>query len=528
MTEWGPVSIHGSGIATFYQLRAINTTSTPALSGPATAIIVARSNTPDSPTTPGAPADLTATAACNDQSDMDPSNDVWDVTLSWTAAPGSTVIDKYQYRQSVDGGTTYGDWTEIDPSSGTTVSHPLTGVTAGTVYVFKLRGVDSDVDPDVEGVPATSNPVTPGTPSAPTELKTTDPEGLSGSPIFIDAGWKENDTDCVTVSGYEYRYRVEADGNWGDWTDTTYATSSEGLLPPPAHHPLEGGTKYDFQVRAVNKMGTPDDTSDDIYSGHSNTFRAITAGAPYVPGAPTAVKAVEGIGYVAISWTAPAVDQSDDTAEADRRSAAEFYRYQVTTDLNADNTPNFTGLEVGIPADDSPTSHTAPGLTAATYYFRVQAGNIKGDGAWSEASAGATVTRVPADGGWTYRLDISRSTITPGSATGASVSLVATFEAASEDEGDIVTLSASSAGTVAANVPSESPQPVGFGDSPTGSLSATSQARGLTSGSCTSDPSKGSIECTIPITSGTQAIRGGLVCLNSAARFDKWNRTAVR
>ena len=196
-----------------------------------------------------------------------------------------------------------------------------------------------------------------------------------------------------------------------------------------------------------------------------------------------------------------------DTAEADRRSAAEFYRYQVTTASNADNTPNFTGvLAVRIPADDSPISHTAPGLTAATYYFRVQAGNIMGDGAWSEASAGATVPRVPADGGWTYRLDISRSTITPGSATGASVSLVATFEAALEDMGDIVTLSASSAGTVAANVPSESPQSVGFGDSPTGTLSATSQARGLTSGSCTSDPSKGSIECTIPITSESQAI----------------------
>ena len=26
----------------------------------------------------------------------------------------------------------------------------------------------------------------------------------------------------------------------------------------------------------------------------------------------------------------------------------------------------------------------------------------------------------------------------------------------------------------------------------------------------------------------SRSIRGGLVCLNSAARFDKWNRTAVR
>ena len=415
MTEWGPVSIHGSGTGTFYQLRAINN---PALPGPATAIIVARSNTPDSPTTPGAPADLTATAAWNDQSDSDSSNDVWEVTLFWKAAPGSTVIDKYQYRQSVDGGTTYGEWTNFI-NSGTTAELPLTGVTVGTIYVFKLRGVDTNEDPDVNGVPATSNPVTPGTPDAPTGLEPNDPGGISGSPTGIDFDWTEGPAVAgVSVSGYQYRYRVEAVGSWGEWVDTTYGTDSDGLLPPEVHKPLVRDTKYDFQVRAVNNIGTADDTSDDIYSGPSNIARGITKGASFVPGAPTAVKAKEGIGYVAISWTAPAVDESEDTAKADRRSAAEFYRYQVTTALTGDNIPNFTGAAIKIRAADSPTSHTALGLTADTYCFRVQAANTKGTGDWSAASAGATVTRVLADGGWTYRLDISPSTITPGSATG--------------------------------------------------------------------------------------------------------------
>ena len=165
-----------------------------------------------------------------------------------------------------------------------------------------------------------------------------------------------------------------------------------------------------------------------------------------MPGAPTAVKAKEGIGYVAISWTAPAVDESEDTAEADRRSAAEFYRYQVTTALTGDNIPNFTGAAIKIRAADSPTSHTALGLTADTYYFRVQAANTKGTGDWSAASAGATVTRVLADGGWTYRLDISPSTITPGSATGAEVSLVATWTAHAVDVGKIVSLSVKGGG----------------------------------------------------------------------------------
>ena len=507
-------AIPGSSSGVFFELRAVDnhaddsaTTDINEGGGPATAIIVERSNTPDSPTTPGAPAGLTASAACNDQSDTDPSNDVWEgVTLTWAAAAADTVIDKYEYQQSVDGGTTYGDWTKIDPSSGDTITHKFTDVTAGTVYVFKLRGVDTDVDPDVEGVPATSNPVTLGTPNAPTELETTDPGGLSGSPIFIDADWKENATGCVTVSGYEYRYRVEADVNWGDWTDTTHGANSGGLLPPPPPdtRPAEGGTKYDFQVRAVNNMGTPDDTSDDIYSGHSNTFRAIAAGAPHVPGAPTAVKAEEGIGYVAISWTAPAVDESKDTTEADRRSAAEFYRYQVTTALTGDdNTPNFTGAAVRIPADDSPTSHTAPGLTADTYYFRVQAANTKGTGDWSAASAGATVTRVLADGGWTYRLDISPSTITPGSATGAEVSLVATWTAHAEDVGEIVALSVKGGGGAGAEVESATPQLVGFGTGSGGVLGTTLRSFTVVEPeACDENIGAGRITCTIAITGG--------------------------
>ena len=334
--------------------------------------------------------------------------------------------------------------------------------------------MDTNEDPDVNGVPATSNPVTPGTPDAPTGLEPNDPGGISGSPTGIDFDWTEGPAVAgVSVSGYQYRYRVEAVGSWGEWVDTTYGTDSDGLLPPEVHKPLVRDTKYDFQVRAVNNIGTADDTSDDIYSGPSNIARGITKGASFVPGAPTAVKAKEGIGYVAISWTAPAVDESEDTAKADRRSAAEFYRYQVTTALTGDNIPNFTGAAIKIRAADSPTSHTALGLTADTYCFRVQAANTKGTGDWSAASAGATVTRVLADGGWTYRLDISPSTITPGSATGDEVSLVATWTVHAVDVGKIVSLSVKGGGGGGAEVESATPQLVGFGTGSGGVLGTT-------------------------------------------------------
>ena len=317
MTIWGPDNIPGSDTVTFYELRAVNNDADDSATadineggGPATAITLERSNTPDSPTTPGAPAGLTASAAWNDQGDTETSNDEWDVTLTWTA-PGTTIIGKYQYQQSVGGGTTYGDWTDFTSSGttvGTMVSQTLTGVTAGTVYVYKLRGVDTGADPDVDGVPATSNPVTPGTPNAPTLLKPTDGIGsISGNETSIGFDWTEGaDEPGVTVTGYEYRYRPETVVSWSNWADTTYDTLREGVLPPLSHADLEGGTKYDFQVRAM--AGT-------IPSGPSNTSRGITLGALNVEFPSALNRSPEAVGSIGEHLLA----ESDDPLRIDMK-----------------------------------------------------------------------------------------------------------------------------------------------------------------------------------------------------------------
>ena len=444
------LTIFGSAAIVYFQFRAVNdgaddssTTDVNEGAGPATPIAISRSNTPSSTiTTPGAPAGLTVTAAWSDPN--------WNVTLSWTgfAAAADTIIDKYQYQLSVNGGD-YTAWADISGSDATTNTHPFTGV-AGTVLVFKLRGVDTGADPDVDGVPATSNQVTLGTPNAPTALNPTDSGGFSGSADGIEFDWtEETDVDGVTVTAYQYRYRVEADDSWGDWADTTYAASSGGVLPPSTHPGLEGSTKYDFQVRAM--AGT-------IPSGPSNIASGFTKGAEYVPGAPTGVMAEAGIGLVTITWTAPAVDE-ENTVDADRRSAAEFYRYQVTTtDPSSVATAFDSSAEVRIPVDDSPTSHTVLGLTAGTYYFRVHAENIRGEGDWSD-SASAT-PRAPDDGTWAYGTSVNPPSIRPGGT--ADLQVIATFTPASADIGGVHTLTGLTSGTVSATFAADTPAEVGF------------------------------------------------------------------
>ena len=64
------------------------------------------------------------------------------MTLAWTAGAGygtETIFDKYQYRQSTDGGRNYGPWMD---GSGTSTSHTLMGLRTGTACTFQVRAVN--------------------------------------------------------------------------------------------------------------------------------------------------------------------------------------------------------------------------------------------------------------------------------------------------------------------------------------------------------------------------------------------------
>ena len=85
----------------------------------------------DGDTPPGAPQGLRATPGAGQ------------ATLRWSEGHrGSHAITGYAYRQSSDGGTTWGTWTTVT-GGGSATSQVVTGLTNGTAYTFELRAASA-------------------------------------------------------------------------------------------------------------------------------------------------------------------------------------------------------------------------------------------------------------------------------------------------------------------------------------------------------------------------------------------------
>ena len=471
----GTADIPGSSPTVYFQFRAVNTNAEPDLSGPATAVTVTRTNTPVT-TTPPLPvaANIAIVSGANS------------VTVSWDK-PDATGLtwQKQENKNDAD----YDEWSDLSgvadcASDNTRLCWTKTGLTSEDKWTFKIRTKKTVDGAEVLGEERETETVTVGAPGAPTDLSVTqatdnaDTADVDESQTTLNLSW--NAPSEGTISRYEYRQRASGAVAWTEWTragggsDRAYDVT--GLSP---------GTTYVFQVRGEN--GT-------LKGQPSAEATGATAGAAYVPDVPSGVTATPTIGGVVLTWTPPVADEDN--------SAPDFYRYQVST---ASGT--YTGVAaVRIPGDGSTTSHTVIELTPGTpYYFQMQASNTAGDSAaWStEASA---MPRSPADGTWSYRLVLDPGTITPGGDAGSEVSLVATWKASAADLSEIVTLSASGAGSAGATVDAATPQLVGFGTSSSGELSADSGGNVAAPGSCVSVTGTGAITCTIELTSGSRAL----------------------
>lgn len=301
-----------AGTAYTYRLRALNAGGASAPTGTVSATTI-----PPTPT-------LTATAYSNTQ-----------VNLAWTNVPGET---SYLVERSVDGLT---DWSTIATPAANVAAYNNTGLTADTVYYYRVTARNAAGDSAASTVVARRTLLT-----APTGLLAT---GMSTSQV--DLVWP----DATGESGYVlerspngstlWTTRAALAANATTWSDT-------GLV---------AGTLYYYRLRATN-------TSGNSWPGGNSSAWTIPAATPLTVTAvsPTQVK---------LAWT----NVAGETGFKIERSADGQADWAAVT---------MTAANV--------TAYTESNLTAdTTYFYRVTPTNSAGDGAASTVKGTRTLLPSP-------------------------------------------------------------------------------------------------------------------------------------
>ena len=390
-----------NGTTYTFKVRAVNSAG----EGPAAVVTATPSATA---TAPGAPAGLTASAGDTQ------------VTLTWTAPTdnGGSPVTHYE----IENGAAV--WINV----GNVLTFDSVGLTNGTTYIFKVRAVNAIGEGPAAVVTATpvATATAPGAPAsliasagdAQITLTWTAPTSDGGSPVthyevekgaaWINVGNVLTCDSTGLINGTTYTFKVRAANAIGAGpaavvTATPVATATAPDAPasliasagdaqitltwtaptsdggsPVTHYEVEkgaawinvgnvltcdstgliNGTTYTFKVRAANAVGV---------SPAAVVTATPVAGAT-APGAPAGLTATAGYTQVALTWTTP----------SDGGSPVTRYEYAYGTSANPTNWARISG------SGATTTSFIVTGLTnGTTYYFKVRAVNIAGNGAES-------------------------------------------------------------------------------------------------------------------------------------------------
>ena len=252
-----PITVTGLSNGTAYTFTVTATNG----QGVGAASSISNSVTPS--TIPGVPTGVTATSS------------IGQATISFSA-PSSTGGSAILYYTAIDNTNTF---------SATSTGSPITvtGLTAGAAYTFTITATN------VAGTSASStasNSVTvPTIPNAPASLSATPGNAQVG------LSWSApSSTGGSAITNYAIYYQLTSTSTWQQsglvpGASTTATVSGVGLI---------NGTSYNFEVYAINAVGTSTSPSNIVSSTPST-----------IPGVPTGVTATSSIGQATISFSAP-------------------------------------------------------------------------------------------------------------------------------------------------------------------------------------------------------------------------------
>ena len=297
------------------------------------------------PTVPGAPTSLTATASGSTTID-----------LSWTApsSDGGSPITGYRITVSPNGTSGWSDLVATTNSTTTTYSH--TGLAPGTTRHYRVLAINAIGQSFTSNVDDATTPTVPG---APTSLTAT----ASGS-TTIDLSWTAPSSDGGSpITGYRITVSPNGTSGWSDLVATTNSTTTTY-----SHTGLAPGTTRHYRVLAINAIGQ---------SFTSNVDDATTATANTVPGAPTGLTATaDGTTAIDLSWTEPADN-----------GGASISGYKI------EDSPNGSSGWTELVANHTSTSYSHTGLSpGTTRHYRVSAINSVGTGSASNVANATTGT----------------------------------------------------------------------------------------------------------------------------------------
>ena len=283
------------------------------------------------------------------------------VTLSWDAPSdaGTSTVTGYEYRQSSDGGTTWGSWTD----AGNVLEKEIAGLTNGTEYTFEVRAVSAAGDGAAEriaGTPA-ANAAPTFTSSATAEVEENTTAVLT---VVATDGDAEDDITGYTLTGGADISKFAIDATSGA---LTFATA------PDYENPTGAGpdNTYVVIVQATSGAGDRALTATQTITVTVTDDDTEAPGAPDAPTFPSATASGLTVNWSTPTNAGPAITDYDVRWRV-KGSGAAWTELEDTTDSTA-------------------LTATITGLAASTEYeVQVRAENAEGAGEWSASGDGTT------------------------------------------------------------------------------------------------------------------------------------------